>query len=121
MADESLRDDEDVQTIEGPGSTWVEITSLPNEDEARLLAGFLENEGIPSQVEAVNSTELPVTFGKLGEIRLYVPEGQKEQAMALVRSRESQYERLSGEETVITDEGPADIADDASVSEGNEP
>ena len=120
MAEDSIQDDEDVQTVESETSSWVEITSLPNEEEARLLAGFLENEGIPSQVEAVNSSELPVTFGKLGEIRLYVQQEQQEQAMSLLRSREAQYERLTGDESVITDDGPADIADDA-VSEGQEP
>lgn len=118
MSEDSTRNDEDVQTIEATGSTWVEIASLPNEDEARLLAGFLENEGIPSQVEAVNSTELPVTFGKLGEIRLYVSTHQQAQATELLRSRDAQYARLTGDESVLTDEGPANIADDATVSEG---
>ena len=41
---------DDVNTIESEdGTTWVEIASVGTEDEANLLRGFLEAEGIRSK------------------------------------------------------------------------
>jgi hypothetical protein len=117
MADEVARNDEDVQTIEGESSSWIEITSAPNEEEGRLLAGFLQAQGIEAQVEAVNATEIPVTFGKLGEIRVYVQREQEADALRLLQEREREYAQMADGETVLTDEGPASL-DESSIEEG---
>ncbi len=63
MADEN---DDLVQKIEGDGVTWIEIASAGSEDEANLLCGFLENEGIPAQIENVKFHMEPVNLGKMG-------------------------------------------------------
>jgi agmatine/peptidylarginine deiminase len=112
--------DEDVQTIEGPNSTWVEIATTPTEEEARLLQGFLEAEGIPCQVESLRFDQAPVNFGKLGEIRIYVSAENEEAAQQLLASRDAQYENLPTDESVVTDEGPATITDDAQTLNENE-
>lgn len=117
MADEGIRNDENVQTIEGEKSSWIEITSAPSEEEGRLIAGFLQAQGIEAQVEAVNATEIPVTFGKLGEIRVYVQRQQEAEAQRILQEREKEYAKLGEGETVLTDEGPARV-DENSTQEG---
>lgn len=110
------------QAIDGENTTWVEIASAATEDEARLLCGFLENQGIPAQVESLKFTMEPVNFGKMGEIRVYVKAEDEKAAVELLSRRDTAYDKLDDEgEAVVTDEGPAEIADDAQVGEGEEP
>lgn len=102
------------QSIEGDTTTWVEIASASTQDEALLLRGFLENEGIACQVESLKFDEFPVNVGSMGEIRVYVPVESEATALELLRDRDAQYSRLDEEgESVVTDEGPAMITDDA--------
>ena len=118
MADSNQGIPEDVNTIPADdGTTWVEIASTGSEDEARLVQGFLEAEGISAQVENVKFSMEPVTFGMMGEIRVYVAAEDEQRAQQLMANREREYERLDDdEETVVTDEGPAMI-DETSQSE----
>lgn len=118
MADSNQGIPDDVNTIPADdGTTWVEITSTGSEDEARLVQGFLEAEGISAQVENVKFSMEPVTFGMMGEIRVYVAAEDEQRAQQLMANREREYERLDDdEETVVTDEGPAMI-DETSQSE----
>jgi len=110
MADESP-----VRTIQAEdGTTLVEIASASNSDEAELIAGFLENEGIPSRVEHADARILPANIGTLGDVRVYVAQEDEERALALLRQREEEYEQLDDDsETVVTDEGPAEIDENA--------
>jgi hypothetical protein len=114
--------DEQVNTIRADdGTVWVEIASSGTEDEANLLQGFLEAEGIAAQVENVKFSMEPINFGTMGEIRIYVPRESEEKAMQLLRSRERQYEKLDDdEETLITDEGPAMIDESSRAESENE-
>ena len=103
-------DTENVQTIEGKNITWVEIASTGSEDEATLLKGFLDAEGIAAQVENVKFRMEPVNFGTLGDIRIYVGSEDEQRAMDLLRQRDRAYARLDEDaETVVTDDGPATI------------
>jgi hypothetical protein len=111
---------ENVQTVEGENTTWIEIASTGTEEEARLLQGFLEAEGIPAQVENVKFTMEPINFGKMGDVRVYVPAEEERRAQDLLRSRDRAYEKLDDDEdTVVTDEGPASI-DESAVAEDDE-
>lgn len=102
------------QTVSGDNATWVEIASTGSEDEAKLLAGFLDAQGIPAQIENVKFSMEPINFGTMGDIRIYVGADDEERAIALLRSREAAYDRLDDDgENVVTNEGAADIADDA--------
>lgn len=113
MADSNYPDDVNTVSAED-GTTWVEIANVGTQDEAKLLAGFLETEGIVAQIENVKSDELPVNFGMMGEIRVYVQSGEEVRAQQLLRSREQAYERLDDdEETLVTDEGAA-VVDETS-------
>ncbi len=102
------------QTVSGDDATWVEIASTGSDDEARLLKGFLEGEGIPAQIENVKFSMEPINFGIMGDIRVYVDADDEQRAIELLHRREAEYDRLDDDgENVVTDEGTADIADDA--------
>lgn len=112
MADE--RNDDLVQRVEGDNVSWVEIASVGGDDEALLIKGFLEAEGIAAQIENVRFTEAPTTFGTMGDIRVYVANEDEQRAMQLLRERNAAFDKLDLDgENVVTDEGTADIADDA--------
>lgn len=121
MADSNQGFPDDVNTVAGEdGTTWVEITSTGSEDEARLVQGFLEAEGIPAQIENVKFSMEPVTFGAMGEIRVYVAAEDEQRAQEMLRSRDRQAEGLDDdEETLVTDEGPA-VIDESAQAESDD-
>ena len=102
---------ENVNTVPAEdGTTWVEIASVGNEDEAKLLQGFLDSEGIPAQIENLSFSMAPTDFGQLGDIRVYVGSEDETRALELLRQREVEFEQLDDDGvTVVTDEGVAEI------------
>ena len=118
MADSKTGFPEDVNTITAEdGTTWVEISSVGTADEAALLRGFLEAEGIPAQIEDVKFGMEPINFGTMGEIRIYVQGDNEARAQELLRERLREYDKLDDDdETLITDDGPA-IVDEATQVE----
>jgi hypothetical protein len=103
------------------GTTWVEIASTGTADEATLLSGFLEAEGIPANVENVKFQMEPINFGTMGDIRVYVPSEHEQRAVELLRSRDRQYEQLNDDdETLVTDEGPAIVDENSSQAENDD-
>ncbi|MDP9194299.1 MAG: DUF2007 domain-containing protein [Acidobacteriota bacterium] len=122
MAESKQEFADNVNTITADdGTTWVEIASVGTEDEASLLAGFLDAEGIPAQVEDVKFNMAPTDFGAMGEIRIYVPGPHEQHAQELLRSREQAYDKLDDdEETLITDDGPAVVDEGTQVEPATE-
>jgi hypothetical protein len=115
------REDLPFQTVEGDGVTWVEIASCGTQDEAVLLKGFLDAEGIAAEIENVKFTMAPTDFGKMGDIRIYVASEDETKAMDLLKQRNKEYDRLTDDEaTVVTDEGPAEI-DENTRADNDEP
>lgn len=121
MADEVDTENVNVITAED-GTTWVEIASTGTGDEASLLKGFLETEGITAQIEDVKFDEIPINFGAMGEIRVYVRTDDEARAQELLRLREREYEQLvdDDDETLVTDEGIAVIEDGAQTENDDE-
>jgi hypothetical protein len=118
---EQFREDVNIITADD-GTTWVEIASTGTEDEAALLAGFLDAEGIPAQIEDVKFNMEPINFGAMGEIRVYVPGEHEQRAQELLRNREREYEDLDDdEETLITEDGPAVVDEGAQVADDDGP
>jgi len=102
------------QTVPAENATWVEIASAGTDDEARIMQGFLQAEGIPAAVENVKFTQEPINFGKMGEIRVYVSTDDQEKAMSLLRERQREYEALDDDDdTLVTDDGIAEIDENA--------
>ncbi|HEX2832716.1 MAG TPA: DUF2007 domain-containing protein [Thermoanaerobaculia bacterium] len=115
MADSRQEYPDDVNTVPAEnGTTWVEIASTGTEDEATLLHGFLEAEGITAQIENVKFGMEPINFGTMGDIRIYVGAEDEARAHELLAQRNRQAEQLDDdEETLVTDEGPALIDENA--------
>lgn len=109
------------QSIQGDNETWVEIASTGTDDEARLLKGFLDAEGIEAQIENVKFSMEPINFGAMGDIRVYVPAEDEQRAVQLLSQRNKDYDRLNDdEETLVTDEGPATIDESANAENDND-
>lgn len=107
---------DDVNTVpaEDGSTTWIEVASTGTDDEARLIQGFLEAEGIPAQVENVKFQMEPVNFGTMGDIRVYVNSQDEARAQELLKQREVAYDKLDDDDdTLVTDEGPVEIDENA--------
>ena len=98
-----------------PGETpvldWSAVTSVGNEAEATFIVGFLENEGIPARTLAKSFSQNPVPADEdLATIEVAVPSGRFEEASAILARRDEAFATATeGEETLLTDEGPAEI------------
>src|SRR5262245_23572646 len=110
-----MADDSPANTLQAEdGTTLIEIASAPNSDQADLICGFLESEGIPARVQHADARILPSNIGALGDVRVFVAQEDEERALALLKQREEEYAQLDDDsETVVTDEGPADIDENA--------
>ncbi|PYQ60283.1 MAG: hypothetical protein DMF58_08705 [Acidobacteria bacterium] len=96
------------------GTTWVEIASTANSDEAQLIQGFLEAEDIDAQIEHAETSMFPTTFGKLGDVRVFVPVEDEKRALELMKQREREWENLEDDDdTLVTDEGVAEVDENA--------
>jgi len=104
-------------TVEGGETAWVELTSVGTQTEARLMQGFLEAEGIPTQIESLKFTAEPVNLGAMAEIRVFVAAANEEKAARLLEDRSEDFAALSGDESLMTDDGPATIDDDAETAD----
>lgn len=67
---------------------WEIVETVGTEEEASLVAGFLEAEGIASQVESLLFHQEPATFGKLSEVRILVHAEDVDRARKLIEARE---------------------------------
>ncbi len=104
------------QAVPAKGDTWVEIASTGTEDEAKLLQGFLQTEGIPAEIENVKFSMEPVNFGTMGDIRIYVSAEDEQRALELLRQRQNEWEKLEDDDdTLVTDEGVAEVDENAST------
>jgi len=106
-----------MQTLQsGDGTTWVEIASTANSDEAELIQGFLKAEGIDAQIEHAEAHILPTTIGQLGDVRIYVPASDEERALLLMRERQQEWEKLADDDdTLVTDDGIAEVDENSTT------
>ena len=76
------RDDED----------WVEVASTGQDEEATLIAGLLESEEIPCQIEGPSGgSPWPENIGAFGMSRVLVPPERAAEARALLERREREF------------------------------
>ncbi|HVS15592.1 MAG TPA: DUF2007 domain-containing protein [Thermoanaerobaculia bacterium] len=66
------------------GDDWLELTVVTEDAEARLIEGWLENEGVECQLESLMFTQEPVQFGLLGGVRIHVRAADHGRATALL-------------------------------------
>jgi hypothetical protein len=76
--------------------SWEILEVLGTEEDAALVCGYLESQGIPCQVESALSHEFPVNVSALGNVRVEVPSGRVEEARRLLAERDR--EPLAGDD-----------------------
>lgn len=70
---------------------WVEVAETGKHELATLIAGLLQSEGIPAEVEGGTANPLPETIGAFGNSRVTVPPDRVGEARALIKSREKDF------------------------------
>lgn len=76
-------------------SDWEIVETVGTEEEAMLVAGFLEAEGIPSRIESLLFHQEPTTFGALSEVRVLVSSEDLERAGSLLAQRDTDTPELA--------------------------
>jgi hypothetical protein len=87
MNDETT-DDLDITTDES--TEWLAATIVGTDEDAALVAGFLNSNGIPAQVESLHASEFPADFGRLGEVHVMVPAERLDEAQQLLAQSEAE-------------------------------
>jgi len=77
---------------------WVEVAAVGDDEEAAIIAGLLESEEIPVEIEAAPSP-WPENLGALGSSRVMVPPDRADEARALIAERERDAEKNLSEDT----------------------
>lgn len=72
---------------------WVEVAAVGEDDEAEIIAGLLESEDIPCEIEGPSASPWPENLGALGLSRVMVPPDRADEARALIAEREKDAER----------------------------
>lgn len=67
---------------------WQAVAAVGDDEEARLIAGFLQAQGIPSEVEGATNTAFPEDLGAFGLSRVMVPPDRADEARRLLAVRE---------------------------------
>ncbi|MGH9399836.1 MAG: DUF2007 domain-containing protein [Thermoanaerobaculia bacterium] len=70
---------------------WVEVAETGQHELASLIAGFLQSEGIPAEVEGPAASPWPETIGALGVSRVTVPPERLDQAREVIKGREQEF------------------------------
>ena len=71
---------------------WVEVAAVGDDEEAEIIAGLLESEEIPCEIEGAPSS-FPENLGALGSTRVLVPPDRADEAKALIAERERDAEK----------------------------
>lgn len=84
---------------------WVEVASVGNDEEATLIAGFIESQDIPVEVEGPSGgSPWPENLGAFGMSRVMVPPDRAEEARRLLAERERESAREEREDSETEDE-----------------
>lgn len=76
-------------TSSGVEPEWIELMVVTDETEAQLIRGYLENEGVPCNLESLVFHAEPFTFGPLSKVRIHVPANDLERARRLLEAQTS--------------------------------
>lgn len=65
---------------------WTALTTYASQQEAAIVAGALESEGIPSMVtNGTMNSVLPIGFNTIGGVSLWVPAEMADKALMILR------------------------------------
>jgi hypothetical protein len=64
---------------------WIEVAATGDDEEAVLIAGLLDSEGIPVEIEGPSAaTPFPEDLGAMGLSRVMVPSDRADEAKAVL-------------------------------------
>ncbi|HWM94251.1 MAG TPA: hypothetical protein VN493_26080 [Thermoanaerobaculia bacterium] len=66
---------------------WAIVKVVGSNEEAAVVVGFLDNSGIPAEVDSLHSSEIPLG-DNVEEVRIRVPAERAAEAAALLNTRE---------------------------------
>lgn len=93
------------------GARWEVVKVVGTEEEAALIRGFLESEGVACQVESRLFRQEPVTFGQLGEVLICVPAEDLQRARKMLESDVDAQPASPSFHSTTPSAEPADEAD----------
>jgi hypothetical protein len=67
---------------------WEIIKVVGTEEEAAIVVGFLQSNGIEAVEESLHASEFPADIGDLANVNIRVPAERAEEAKALLNQRE---------------------------------
>jgi hypothetical protein len=70
---------------------WVEVAGVGRDEEALLIAGLLQSEGIPAEVEGPSVTPFPEDLGAFGVSRVMVPPDRAVEAREILARRAREF------------------------------
>jgi len=71
---------------------WVVVASVGQDEEASLIAGLLESQGIPCQIEGPSTTPWPENLGAFGMSRVLVPPDHADEARRILATQRREHE-----------------------------
>lgn len=99
---------------------WEGVAPAANESEAALVAGFLQNHGIPARVVDRSFHQTPTESEDLSPIEVAVPAERAAEARAELVRRDRAFEKDPGSPSALqTDEGPTDTPPEDEGGSGN--
>jgi hypothetical protein len=78
---------------------WIEVAAVGDDEEAEIIAGLLESEDIPCEIEGPSATPWPENTGAMGLSRVVVPADRAAEAKALIAERERDADKNLSENT----------------------
>ena len=67
---------------------WQTVKVVNTEEEAALVVGFLNSNGIEAGAESLFASEFPTEVGDLAEVRIQVPAERATEALSLLAESE---------------------------------
>jgi len=92
-------DDEEPESGDPQAGDWVEVAAVGDDEEAEIIAGLLESEDIPCEIEGPSATPWPENLGALGLSRVMVPPERADEARALIAQQEKDAALSRSEDT----------------------
>ncbi len=72
--------------------SWIDVFTTNEEPEAAIITGLLEGEGISCRVESSRVSQIPVTFGTMGEFTILVHPDDFDRARKVLEAARSEEE-----------------------------
>jgi hypothetical protein len=80
------------------GEDWIEVAETGDEEEASLIAGLLESEGIPVEVEPSGSHTFAESIPAMGTNRVTVPPDRAAEAREILAAQKARAAEEDGKD-----------------------